>query len=531
VRRGVWLGIGLLWVILAAVAPARTRAQAEGIEASGASAEAAPAAESAAPESPEEPSAPPETDGAATDAAESEEAETDAAETEEEEEEAEDDFLRFLRGFHFGSYGRVIGASDLAGRTGRQSRIVTFAPRIDEDDTYAEIELRREDSMFGVDTRIVATVAYAGPLFHYDGEFSERIAIRNLFAEARNILTPHLDIWGGSRMVRGDDVYLMNFWPMDNLNIVGGGMRYTIEDTVELALTVGMSQPNNPFQRQTDLFPARAGFLPDEVFILDRPRIIAALRAQWWFFGRESPTGAKALLYGEQHWLAGGERRRSDGSLETLPEDSGFVLGAQLGGYVSADHTFMNVFFRYARGLGAYDPLGVPFRTGTAVSTGRAEEIRLAVSANWEWRENPDIGVGVQLGAWWRLFHDADPAVFNRGTLSEGALSVRPMLWFGEVAGVALDASYQGMQSTAIDELTGRVEGGHVFKLGLMPFISPFGRGTYSRPQIRLLYVITGRDDGARRLYNDADPRSQATLEHFLGVSVEWWFSSSSYNP
>jgi maltoporin len=64
-----------------------------------------------------------------------------------------------------------------------------------------------------------------------------------------------------------------------------------------------------------------------------------------------------------------------------------------------------------------------------------------------------------------------------------------------------------------------------------MRFVSPFGRGTYTRPQIRLLYVLTGRDDGARRLYNDADPRSQASIEHFLGVNVEWWFDSTSYNP
>lgn len=522
----MWLGLGFSWLLVALGAPSQLAAQSEG--------EADPV-EAPAVEPPEVdtvPEAPADEPASAVPVEEAAAAEEDPAEDDDEEDDEDDDeFMRFLRGFRFGSYGRVVGASDLAGRTGRQSRIVAFAPRIDEDDTYAEIELRHEHSMFGVDTRIVATVAYAGPLFHYDGEFSERIAIRNLFAEARNILTPHLDIWGGSRMVRGDDVYLMNFWPLDNLNLLGGGARYTIDDLVELALTVGMSQPNNPFQRQTDLVPARAGFLPDEVFILDRPRIIAAVRATYWFFGREAPTGAKAVLYGEQHWLAAGERRRSDGSLETLPEDSGFVLGAQLGGYVSNDHTFMNVFFRYARGLGAYDPLGVPFRTGSVVSTGRAEEIRLAVSANWEWRENADIGVGVQLGGWWRLFHDADPAVFNRGTLSEGALAVRPMLWFGDVAGVALDASYQGMQSTAIDEITGRVEGGHVFKLGLMPFITPFGRGTYTRPQIRLLYVITGRDDGARRLYNDADPRSAATIEHFLGVSVEWWFSSSSYNP
>ncbi len=444
--------------------------------------------------------------------------------------EQRDPAAEFLSGFHFGSYGRIVGASDLAGHTGRQSRVVTFAPRIDEDDTYAEIELRREDRFMGVSTRVVATVAYAGPLFHYDGEFGERIAIRNLFAEANDILLAGLSIWGGSRMVRGDDVYLMNFWPLDNLNTIGGGLRYAFDDYVELAVTVGMSQPNNPFQRQTDLAPARVGFLPDEIFILDRPRVVLAARATAWPLGRYVPDGIKGLLYFEQHYLGAGERRLPDGlTTEALPEDSGFVLGAQIGGYLTAQRTFANLFFRYARGLASYDPLGVPFRTGTPVSTGRAEEIRLALSANWEWNESPDVGIGVQVGAWWRLFRDADPAVFNRGALSEGALSVRPMVFLGQFAGVMLDVSYQAMQTAALDERTGDPEGGGVFKLGLAPFVTPLGRGTYTRPHIRLLYVLTARDTGAQRLYSDLDARSRNQLEHFLGVSVEWWFSSSSY--
>lgn len=444
---------------------------------------------------------------------------------------APDPVQQFLNGFHFGSYGRIVAASDLRGMTGRQSRVVSFAPRVDEDDTYAELELRREDRMFGVDTRIVATVAYGGPLFHYDGEFSERIAIRNLFAEATHILTRGLSIWGGSRMVRGDDVYLMNFWPMDNLNMIGGGLRYALEDDLEFALQVGMSQPNHPFQRQTDLVPARTGFVPDEIYILDRPRTVLSGRVTYWPMGRMERNGFKGVLYGEQHWLGAGQRTRSDGTIEGLPEDSGFVLGAQIGGYLSDTRSFVNIFFRYARGLGVYDPLGVPFRTGTVVTTGRAEQVRFALSANWEWNESPDVGVGVQLGGWWQLHHDADPAVWNRGALSEGAIAVRPHVWFGQVAGVALDLSYQGMASLALDEITGRAEGGGIFKIGVMPFVTPWGRGTYTRPHIRLVYTLSARDEGARRLLNPADPRASRDVEHFLGVSVEWWFSSTSYAP
>jgi hypothetical protein len=440
-----------------------------------------------------------------------------------------DELTRFMNSFHFGSYGRVVAASDLQGQTGRQSGIVAFAPRVDQDDTYAELELRREDTLFGVDTRIVFTVAYGGPLFHYTGDFATRIAVRNLFVEARNILAHGLSFWGGSRMVRGDDVYLMNFWPLDNLNMVGGGLGYDFEDKLEFRLQVGLAEPNNPYQVQTALAPARVGFLADEVYILDRPRVVTSGRVTWWPFGRFATTGMLARLYGEQHYLGAGDRRRDDSSIEHLPEDSGYVVGAQVGGYLADQHAFLNLFFRYARGLGAYDPLGVPFRTGTVIQTGRAEEIRLAVSGNWEWRESADIAIGVQIGGWWRLFRDADPAVFNRSAISEGAIDVRPMVWLGDVAGVSLDLSYQAMQTTAVDERTGAPEGGGAFKFGIMPFLSPFGRGTYTRPQIRLMYVVTARDDGARSLYNELDPRSHQPIEHFLGIGVEWWFSSSSY--
>ncbi len=63
----------------------------------------------------------------------------------------------------------------------------------------------------------------------------------------------------------------------------------------------------------------------------------------------------------------------------------------------------------------------------------------------------------------------------------------------------------------------------------MLPFFSPLGRGTYTRPHIRLIYSLTVRDDGARALYPALDPRSAANVEHFLGVGAEWWFSSSSY--
>ena len=440
------------------------------------------------------------------------------------EDEPADDDEEHTGGFYFGSYGRIVAASDLQGRSGRQNLVTTWGPRVDESDTYAEIELRREDHFAGMDTQIVATVAYFGPLFHYDGELSERIAFRNLFARVGNLLTPGLNVWAGSRMWRGDDVYLFNFWPLDNLNLIGGGLSYDLEDIGQLRIAGGLAQPNDPFQRQELTTTPLVGFDPSTVLFLDRPRMVVAGRLTWWPFGRRARTGMKAILYGEGHFLAAGTRRNEEGFDEPLPEDAGYVVGAQVGAYLADLNTFANLFVRYGRGLGAYDPLGVPFRAGSVIQTGRAEEFRVALSANWE----VDV-FGLQVGAYYRYFRDADPNVFGRGSISEGSINLRPMVWLDRFVGIAADVSYSGMAASAISEVTGDPVGGNLFKVGIVPFISPFGRGTYTRPHLRLIYSLTVRDEGTRALYPALDPRSANDVEHFFGIGVEWWFSSSSY--
>jgi maltoporin len=67
-----------------------------------------------------------------------------------------------------------------------------------------------------------------------------------------------------------------------------------------------------------------------------------------------------------------------------------------------------------------------------------------------------------------------------------------------------------------------------VTRFGLIPFLNPAGKGSYSRPQLRLMYVVTHRDDAARTLYAKDDLFSLRTWEHFFGVGVEWWFNAQT---
>src|SRR5258706_497834 len=164
-------------------------------------------------------------------------------------------------GLRFGSYGRVIAGTDLRGGKPEKILVVAHGPRIVED-SYLELDfsyglLAQNDT---VKVRPVITLAFDGTLFHDTGEFDAHPALRNVYLEMQGAAVPGLTLWAGSRMYRGDDIYLFDFWPLDDLNTVGGGAQYrkplTVDDTgrarnaLELAVHAGANRLDNPFQFQ-----------------------------------------------------------------------------------------------------------------------------------------------------------------------------------------------------------------------------------------------------------------------------------------
>lgn len=444
-------------------------------------------------------------------------AESDAAAEPDEEEDEGGHVGRFS----FGSYGRVVAATDLRGSLARDADFVAYGPRIDED-VYTELELARTDEWGQVTSSIVTTLALVGPLFHLDAEFEESLAVRNLYAQAAGMVKG-LSVWAGSRMVRGDDIYLLNWWPLDNLNLIGGGLDYDWQERLQIRFAGGLSRPKSPFQLQEARIVAQYGFEPETVNLLDRPRFIAGLRATYFPRGYRGDWGWKVVLYGEAHVLPGGEREDSAGALEQLPSDAGFLVGAQVGLW-NSERSFAHIFLRYAHGLAAYNPMSAPFRTSeTIIRTGRTKEFLVAFSGNWE-----SHWVGLQAGAYYRLFRDVDASVLQGGYLTEGAINLRPHVYLHDWFGVAADLAYERLELAALDG-RGNPIGGSAFKLGLIPYVSLAGRGTFTRPVIRLIYTATIRDDGAMAMIAEDDPRYGDRIEHYLGVGAEWWFNSTSY--
>ena len=383
--------------------------------------------------------------------------------------------------------------------------------------------------------RVVVVPAFAGELFHYSGNFTtQNFGLRNAYAETENLLTKGLRLWAGSRMYRGDDVYLFDFWPLDNLNTVGGGLGYRFNrERTDLAFQIGMNRLSNLFQYQEIQVPSRS-LPPDSVILspqgatstalmLDRPRVVSSLKLTHFLRNTSVLPNAKAILYAEFHYLPSGQRQTTavmEQSPLQLPQDFGWVVGGQLGGWLRP-FVFANVFLRTAGGLAAYGDLGQPYGFDQNLQVTKALDVIAAFSLNWE-----SQALGIMGGGYVHRFRDAG-AGDNRG-FDEGALAVRPQVYLNRYVHLAVELSYQLRAPSTVDQNTGAYLKPQVFRASLMPIVAPLGRGTYSRPFLYAIYTLSLLNSDAQyTLFNPGDIRGGKTDVHYLGLGVEWWFNSS----
>jgi len=421
-------------------------------------------------------------------------------------------------GFRFGTYGRVGIAWDGRGGTAKPFSVVSHGPRL-EQPAYLELDLGYTiHPTDDVGLRMLATVAVFDDLFHFTGDPVQSLAIRNLYIES--VWRGWLRLWAGSRMYRGDDVYLFDWWPLDNLNTVGGGAGLDL-GTYRLAAHVGMNRLDDEWQTQYLEVPDPV-FGSREVLMLDRPRTIVSLKAERLALP-ESPDdlGWKVVLYGEGHFIPSGTLVHEDRTEEWLPDDQGWVAGVQ-GGLWNDRGDFLNLWLRTGGGLGAYGEMAIPFGVDQEKRALDATEFALVAAGNLEldW-------FGLLGGAYARWFEDADRNRYDLDDAWEFALALRPHFYLHDWFHVAVEASYQFRKSAGLAVESGEPETPQIWKFAVMPMAVPLGRGTLSRPQIRLVYQLSLPNDAARHTLAEDDPRRAHDVEHFLGLQVEWWYNSS----
>jgi maltoporin len=434
-------------------------------------------------------------------------------------------------GFAFGSYGRVSAATDGRGGTPEPVTVVAHPPRVVEN-AYVELELRYAGALpdaGGWTYRTVITPAFLGEPFHYTGDVgATQVMLRNLYAE---LVHGPLALWVGSRMWRGDDVYLLDWWPLDNLNLLGGGADWR-DDRLELRLAGGVNRLLDPYQRQIIQVPDPV-FGATPVTQLDRQRGVVAAKAGYRFLGparsEDGELSAKAALYVEAQSLGAGTREREDDTREDLPSDRGLVVGGEVGlwGFgVPGSASHANLFVRYARGLAASDWLAVPTVVGLDRRTwDGASEWVFGTSTNVELAPG-----GVILGAYARRFASAAPdRSIDPASGWEAVLDARPYAHIVGPLAAAVDVSWQKRWPNGLSPTTLAPSAPGVFQLAPMLLVTPGAVGSYVRPQLRLVYRAAHLDADARDTYAVDDPRRAHEWVHYLGVQAEWWFNSTSY--
>ena len=447
--------------------------------------------------------------------------------------------------FTFGSYGRVRGATDFEGGRPAPQNVVTHGSRVDEYN-YAELEfqqlfVRPRGEQKKTYAQVVATLAMGDDLFHFTGEFDQAIAMRNLYAELgwrQDGLT--VAFWGGSRMYRGDDIYLLDFWPLDNLNTVGGGVlaayAWARLGRSELKVHSGSSLLNDPFQLQVVQVPG-FDFGTQEVTYLNRQRTISSLRLQqdFWLKTRADGTpraGAKVMLYGEDHRLPEGTRRTEDGlNEERLAAESGRKVGAEFGAWQGRGFfkgSFANLFLVQADDLAAYGEFGVPRGVNLNETSQGARSRMVALSADLE---TPYAGLLV--GSYYKYFRDADRDEEDFDDYWEAIVAARAHLYVTDHIHPGLEYSYQVRRPEGPFAPTDQFEVPTVSKFSVIQAFR-LKKGMYSRPEVRLLYTRSQLNASAVNLFSPEDPRLErvsgngALTTHYFGVMVEWWFNNAS---
>lgn len=432
---------------------------------------------------------------------------------------------RSLRsGFGFGSYGRVGVSSDAEGGKGQRLGFVTHQPRLGEE-PYVELDFYyHAQPIEGSETTFTATTTLAlnEELFHFNGNWESALALRNLYVEGNDVFLPGLGIWVGSRMYRGDDIYLLDFWPLDSLNTLGGGIHYRFGQTW-VGWHFGVNRLRDAYQYQEVAVPGLDN-TSETVVLLNRQRYITSLKAEQLFDDDGTGFGSKVKIYGEFHHIGEGtlNAHRPEIEQEQLMADFGWLAGAQytLWGFGPSSH--VHLFARYARGLAAYGEFAIPFGLDDNKRAKEAEEFLTALSGNWEW----DSWIGLMLAGYARYFKDADSNKYDWEDGWEYVVAARPQVFLHRHFAIAGELSYQTRNPAGLNPWTGRKEIPGIFKFSVFPMVT-YDKGSFARPQLRLIYTLTHQNEAARDMYNPLDPRHEMEVAHYFGLQAEWWFNST----
>ena len=260
---------------------------------------------------------------------------------------------------------------------------------------------------------------------------------------------------------------------------------------------------------------------------LDRQRFVSSLKAEQLFGDyANGGMGMKVKLYSEFHALPSGTLHYDQPSADVdLPDDYGWLVGAQFGIWNFMPRSFVNVFARYAGGLAAYGEGAIPWGVNDDKAIHRCHEP--ALRALFKYRDR-------RLWGSWpepRCATLSTPMTQSKTTTTAGRAHGRcGRLYLGmDYYTPGLEVSQQFRRPNGLSPNTLKQETAQIWKFSFFPVALTFGEGMYARPQLRVNYTLSLLNEAARMTYPEEDALRDAEVEHYLGLAFEWWFNSTSY--
>ena len=329
-------------------------------------------------------------------------------------------------------------------------------------------------------------------------------------------------------MYRGDDIYLLDWWPLDNQNTVGGGAGYKFHwttDETTIAAHVGMQRLDNTYQYEQIPVPTPPSCRRRRA----EPSTSRCSTARAPSRRSSSRTSSSTRTPPREGRLQVHPLRRGPGDLgrrlhrhvrrALRPDTAARGLGAgwsarEVAYWTGQRDTFVQLFVRHAEGSPrtTRSPSRLTFANDR--TTRGASETLVALGGNYERgclrrarrrlparlpRRRPVADDVAEV----RRGHPRR-AARRSSSASAGASRSRAL------PGAALRRARSRDGPAARRRASGARASSRTSR--------PSGRGSYKRPQLRLIYALTARNAATRELYPAAGRLLQRTIEHLLGL-------------
>ena len=350
------------------------------------------------------------------------------------------------------------------------------------------------------------------------------IALPEMYVEAVNVLTKDLNIWVGSRLYRGPDIHMADYWMFNDHSSQGFGIEYkNTRAQVAFIATTDTTSNVPPYfflniksGTQSLEIRERQVFILEQDFRLGKERLIS--------------------LLGEYHHI-GNPTAFSDTSNLVLsaPGDNGFVLGVRFQNFLEGPNlkegSFNQLGIRYGSGI-ANGGDGGSSRTWETFGAVNRDDFKFNNAYSWHITDHLLLNFSEK-------FSLNGYAVYNR---SQGAAPGRGLeeTYFGrEVFNFKQDFTVGFKAVNYISDLfhwqtevhySQRQDGEQPWyqmgKISLVPTLALLKeRSVWSRPHLRFIYSLGIYNDFARdNLYSPfLELIGPKRTGHFFGIRAEWW--------